>query len=148
MCDITLYCNVKKCRKILNATDDGIIWITRCSHAFCNDDGIHLSTTAAKYVPCPACKTQLDLKHDIVRKETNPSEMWKSTILAGSKFFHHNYINMEVLLWLKFLINSKPIRLFTYVCPFRFETRNDHRYCESKLLILVLSNVQRKLVPD
>ncbi|KAI5702045.1 E3 ubiquitin-protein ligase CCNB1IP1-like [Diaphorina citri] len=85
MCDITLYCNVKKCRKILNATDDGIIWITRCSHAFCNDDGIHLSTTAAKYVPCPACKTQLDLKHDIVRKETNPSEMWKSTILAGLK---------------------------------------------------------------
>lgn len=83
MCDINLFCNVKKCRKIISTTDDTIIWITRCSHAFCNEDGITLSTTAAKYVSCPACNSQLDLKHDIVRKDTNPSEMWKSTILAG-----------------------------------------------------------------
>lgn len=72
MSDVNLYCNVKKCRKILNTSDNGVIWITRCSHAFCNEDGIYLSTTTAEYVPCPACNTQLELKHDIVRKDTNP----------------------------------------------------------------------------
>lgn len=71
-----LICNYKKCRKKLK----DCAWVTSCSHVFCNDDG---TREFQKALLCPACETNLPGKYDIIRTELNPSEDYKSMILAG-----------------------------------------------------------------
>ncbi|KAH3796480.1 E3 ubiquitin-protein ligase CCNB1IP1-like [Dreissena polymorpha] len=73
-----LICNFKKCRKRL--TD--IAYVTACSHVFCDEDGTREFNRAKN---CPACKTNLDKKFEIVRNNLQPSEQYKSMILAGLK---------------------------------------------------------------
>ncbi|XP_052808910.1 E3 ubiquitin-protein ligase CCNB1IP1-like [Mya arenaria] len=73
-----LICNYRKCRKRL--TD--IAYVTACSHVFCDEDG---TREFNKSKVCPACQTNLSLKFEIVRNNLQPSEQYKSMILAGLK---------------------------------------------------------------
>lgn len=73
-----LVCNHKKCRKRVEA----YAWITSCSHIFCDEDGVREFKNNAT---CPACSTDLSDKLDIIRIEVNPSEKYKSMVLAGKR---------------------------------------------------------------
>ncbi|XP_023232838.1 E3 ubiquitin-protein ligase CCNB1IP1-like isoform X1 [Centruroides sculpturatus] len=76
--DNELICNFKKCRKHLTS----LAWVTSCSHIFCNEDG---TREFEKAFICPACDSQLPGKFDVVRVDLNPSEQYKSMVLAGQK---------------------------------------------------------------
>ncbi|XP_070543928.1 E3 ubiquitin-protein ligase CCNB1IP1-like isoform X2 [Ptychodera flava] len=73
-----LMCNYKKCRKHLSTFS----WVTSCSHVFCDEDG---TREFNKSYSCPACETSLSGKFDIVRIDMNPSEQYKSMVLAGQR---------------------------------------------------------------
>ncbi|XP_066295784.1 E3 ubiquitin-protein ligase CCNB1IP1-like [Branchiostoma lanceolatum] len=76
--DNDLICNFKKCRKRLTA----FAWVTSCSHIFCDEDG---TREFNKCYTCPACETSLSDKFDIVRIDLQPSEQYKSMVLAGQR---------------------------------------------------------------
>ncbi|XP_046388052.1 E3 ubiquitin-protein ligase CCNB1IP1-like isoform X2 [Ischnura elegans] len=79
MADADLICNFKKCRKILNSS----IWVTSCSHAFCEEDGSREFSRDPENNTCPACSTPLTAKYDVVKTNLNPTEQFKSMVLAG-----------------------------------------------------------------
>ncbi|KAI8491598.1 cyclin B1 interacting protein 1, E3 ubiquitin protein ligase [Branchiostoma belcheri] len=76
--DNDLICNYKKCRKRLTT----FAWVTSCSHIFCDEDG---TREFNKCYTCPACETSLSDKFDIVRIDLQPSEQYKSMVLAGQR---------------------------------------------------------------
>ncbi|XP_064616518.1 E3 ubiquitin-protein ligase CCNB1IP1-like isoform X2 [Liolophura sinensis] len=76
--DGELVCNFKKCRKRLS----GYAWVSSCSHIFCDEDG---TREFNKAYTCPACESNLSGKFDIVRIDLQPSEQYKSMVLAGQK---------------------------------------------------------------
>ncbi|XP_063596787.1 E3 ubiquitin-protein ligase CCNB1IP1-like isoform X1 [Penaeus indicus] len=71
-----LLCNFRRCRRPL----DSVAWVTFCSHIFCPEDGRNLRQTPCE---CPACGAKLTLQSDILRVELDPTEQFKSMILAG-----------------------------------------------------------------
>ncbi|KAJ9581944.1 hypothetical protein L9F63_003697 [Diploptera punctata] len=80
MADIDLNCNNAKCRKRLT----NIAWITSCSHAFCDKDAeVSFLNNSQDDIVCPACKTSLPEKHDVVQADLKPTEKFKSMVLAG-----------------------------------------------------------------
>lgn len=77
-----IVCNLKNCRKTL----ENEAWITICSHAFCMEHGKQeFGNVSKNVVTCPACNTELSEKFDIVQADLNPSEGFKSIVLAGLK---------------------------------------------------------------
>ncbi|XP_042868362.1 uncharacterized protein LOC122250799 [Penaeus japonicus] len=72
-----LLCNFRRCRRPL----DSVAWVTFCSHIFCPEDGKNLRQTPPG--ECPACGTKLTLQSDVLRVELDPTEQFKSMILAG-----------------------------------------------------------------
>ncbi|XP_064638350.1 E3 ubiquitin-protein ligase CCNB1IP1-like [Lineus longissimus] len=76
--DCDLFCNRPKCRKRL----ENYAWVTSCSHIFCDKDGANEFNSN---LTCPACKTDLSGKFDVVRIDLHPPEQYKSMILAGQK---------------------------------------------------------------
>ncbi|XP_048380455.2 E3 ubiquitin-protein ligase CCNB1IP1 [Stegostoma tigrinum] len=77
MCEDVLLCNFTKCRAKLS----GFAWVTACSHVFCDQHGSgEFSRSPAL---CPACKSALAGKLDIVRTELSPSEEYKAMVLSG-----------------------------------------------------------------
>ncbi|RZF32609.1 hypothetical protein LSTR_LSTR011056 [Laodelphax striatellus] len=75
MSEYALVCNYKKCRNPINS----YAWVTSCSHAFC-DNHSHEQEWGRK---CAACDSVFNGKYDIVKADLNPSEEFKSMILAG-----------------------------------------------------------------
>lgn len=71
-------CNFKKCRKRLSK----MAWVTSCSHIFCDEDG---AREFNKKFVCPACETTLGNKLDIIHIDLQPSEQYKSMMLAGHR---------------------------------------------------------------
>ncbi|XP_057317494.1 E3 ubiquitin-protein ligase CCNB1IP1-like [Hydractinia symbiolongicarpus] len=110
MVDNDLVCNFKKCRKRLV----NIAWVTSCSHTFCDEDG---TREFSKSFVCPACDTNLNGKHDIVRHELQPNEQYKSMILAGLK----PEIIMEIA--------SRAIAFWTYQAQ---QEKLYHEYASAK----------------
>lgn len=78
--DSELICNFKKCRKSLTS----VAWVTSCSHVFCIDHG-NEEFNRPNQKHCPACKTELSSKYDIVRADLQPTEEYKSMALAGQR---------------------------------------------------------------
>ncbi|XP_040360130.1 E3 ubiquitin-protein ligase CCNB1IP1-like [Ixodes scapularis] len=76
--DAQLVCNLVKCRKKLTA----IAWVTSCSHVFCEED---VSGELASRCVCPACDTPLPGKFDLVRVDLEPTEQYRSMVLAGQR---------------------------------------------------------------
>lgn len=78
MAESELRCNCKHCRKPL----DGNVWVTSCSHIFCEEDGEkHFAQSAT----CPACETTLSSEADFYKTSLNPNEHYRSMILAGQR---------------------------------------------------------------
>ncbi|XP_032872579.1 E3 ubiquitin-protein ligase CCNB1IP1 [Amblyraja radiata] len=77
--DDALVCNFSRCRARLS----GFAWVTACSHVFCDQHGSgEFSRSPAL---CPACRSALAGKLDIVRTQLCPSEEYKAMVLAGLK---------------------------------------------------------------
>ncbi|KAI9006116.1 hypothetical protein BC832DRAFT_620961 [Gaertneriomyces semiglobifer] len=76
--DAELRCNNVQCRKGLNA--NGRACVTTCSHIFCVQCAEDAFNAA---LICPACETSLTESDAIVFTELNPSEDYKSSVLAG-----------------------------------------------------------------
>ncbi|KXN70540.1 hypothetical protein CONCODRAFT_39287 [Conidiobolus coronatus NRRL 28638] len=70
--DQYLKCNNLKCRQPLTYTSKAYIFCLKCAQ-----NAFSRSST------CPACETQLVEKEDVVMVNLNPSESFKSSILAG-----------------------------------------------------------------
>ncbi|KAI6659946.1 E3 ubiquitin-protein ligase CCNB1IP1-like [Oopsacas minuta] len=75
-----LVCNFAKCRQTLGSFG----WITSCSHVFCDEHGNHEFNRSANK-RCPACKSDMNGKFNIVRADLHPSEEYKSMALAGQR---------------------------------------------------------------
>ncbi|KAI8809238.1 hypothetical protein BJ742DRAFT_677056 [Cladochytrium replicatum] len=73
-----LRCNNIQCRK--NLSSNSRACVTTCSHIFCVDCANQAFNSA---LVCPACETSLTESDDIVFTELNPSEDYKSSVLAG-----------------------------------------------------------------
>ncbi|KAK7861878.1 hypothetical protein R5R35_002845 [Gryllus longicercus] len=74
---LDLFCNYIQCRERLNNK----AVITSCSHAFCMHHGNQILSNE---LMCPACKTPLNKnKYDLTCADLNPSEDFRSMILAG-----------------------------------------------------------------
>ncbi|KAI9103344.1 hypothetical protein DFS34DRAFT_608385 [Phlyctochytrium arcticum] len=73
-----LRCNNLQCRTALPHTTRACV--TTCSHIFCVECA---QTAFSKALICPACDTSLNERDDIVFAELNPSEDYKSSVLAG-----------------------------------------------------------------
>lgn len=71
-------CNFKKCHKTLRHK----AWVTSCSHIFCDEDG---GREFSRRFVCPSCDTNLSNKYDIVHVNLEPTEVYKSMVLAGQK---------------------------------------------------------------
>ncbi|XP_014769952.1 E3 ubiquitin-protein ligase CCNB1IP1 [Octopus bimaculoides] len=56
--------------------------VTSCSHIFCEEDG---SREFNKAYSCPACESSLSGTFDIIRIDLQPSDQYKSMVLAGQK---------------------------------------------------------------
>ncbi|XP_026481674.1 E3 ubiquitin-protein ligase CCNB1IP1-like [Ctenocephalides felis] len=82
MAECELYCNFRKCRKVL----EYVGYMTSCSHAFCSEHGLKiLKGGDPNSLRCPACNTIMIEGTDIVKTNLNPTEKYKSMILAGMK---------------------------------------------------------------
>ncbi|GFU05795.1 e3 ubiquitin-protein ligase CCNB1IP1 [Nephila pilipes] len=90
--DNELLCNFKKCRKALSSH----AWVTSCSHIL-----LFIGEFEKAFI-CPACDTALSGKYDIVKVDLNPTEQYKSMVLAGQR--------PEVI----FEICSRAISFWTY----------------------------------
>ncbi|KAI9248484.1 hypothetical protein BDA99DRAFT_564723 [Phascolomyces articulosus] len=75
-----IHCNVLQCRRALCHETEACV--TSCSHIFCINCANHHFNQA---LVCPACSTPLTQSDDIVVTQLNPSEEYKSSILAGLK---------------------------------------------------------------
>ncbi|KAI9027153.1 hypothetical protein CLU79DRAFT_740521 [Phycomyces nitens] len=73
-----IHCNVIQCRKSLGF--DAKACVTSCSHIFCLECA---NRAFPRALVCPACDTQLNQSDDIVVTQLNPSEEYKSSVLAG-----------------------------------------------------------------
>ncbi|XP_075229902.1 E3 ubiquitin-protein ligase CCNB1IP1-like isoform X2 [Lycorma delicatula] len=76
MSEYNLHCNFKNCGIAITS----FAWVTSCSHAFCEE---HIDQEPDLGKKCLACDTPLKSKYDIVRADLNPSEEFKSMVLAG-----------------------------------------------------------------
>ncbi|KAL5477754.1 hypothetical protein EMCRGX_G024592 [Ephydatia muelleri] len=108
--DDDLVCNFKKCRKRLST----FAWVTSCSHIFCDEDGGREFT---KQSTCPACNTELPGKLDIVRVDLQPSDQYKSMVIAGQK----PEVIMEIC--------SRAMSFWTYQSH---QERSYQEYCAAK----------------
>ncbi|CAG2060070.1 unnamed protein product [Timema podura] len=78
--DMTIICNYQKCRKRLTSS----AWVTKCSHAFCEEDGHREFNNSNEEKKCPACSSILNPQnYEIVKVDLNPSEQFKSMVLSG-----------------------------------------------------------------
>eukprot|EP00118_Oscarella_pearsei_P006060 m.27682 g.27682 ORF g.27682 m.27682 type:complete len:311 (+) comp30276_c0_seq1:75-1007(+) len=78
--EVDLVCNHKRCRKRLGK----YAWVTSCSHIFCDEDGTREFSKSTTHA-CPACETVLSDKQEIVRVDLQPSDQYKSMVLAGQR---------------------------------------------------------------
>ena len=78
--DSELVCNFAKCRKSLGSFG----WITSCSHVFCDEHG-NQEFNRSSNKRCPACKSDVNGKYNIVRADLHPCEEYKSMALAGQR---------------------------------------------------------------
>ena len=78
--DSELVCNFAKCRKSLGSFG----WITSCSHVFCDEHG-NQEFNRSSNKRCPACKSDVNGKYNIVRADLQPCEEYKSMALAGQR---------------------------------------------------------------
>ncbi|GAA5809347.1 hypothetical protein MFLAVUS_002755 [Mucor flavus] len=79
--DVDIHCNVIKCRRKLSV--EGQACVTSCSHIFCLDCA---KKSFDKASICPACKTNLVQENDdMILVQMNPTEEYKSSVLAGLK---------------------------------------------------------------
>ena len=69
-------CNFTNCHKKIRHE----AWVTVCSHIFCKE---HAESELAKRFACPACHTHLPNKFEILHVNLQPSEVFKSLVLAG-----------------------------------------------------------------
>ncbi|CDW57646.1 zf-RING 5 domain containing protein [Trichuris trichiura] len=74
--EFELICNFRHCRRRI----EDHAWVTSCSHIFCDHDG---QLEFSKKLACPACDAGLPGKFDIFRINMNPTEQFKSMVLAG-----------------------------------------------------------------
>ncbi|GAU92649.1 hypothetical protein RvY_04700-2 [Ramazzottius varieornatus] len=77
---VNLTCNYPSCCKTLQDQ----AWISSCSHTFCDEHGL-LEFTGQRISKCPLCLTELGNPLDIIKTDINPSEQYKSMILAGQR---------------------------------------------------------------
>ncbi|KAI8329192.1 hypothetical protein BD560DRAFT_416850 [Blakeslea trispora] len=80
MAEVDIHCNVMRCRKPFSFEKQACI--TSCSHIFCIECA---NSTFSKSLICPACHASLNQSDDIILTELNPSEEYKSSVLAGLK---------------------------------------------------------------
>ncbi|KAI7893452.1 uncharacterized protein EV154DRAFT_502121 [Mucor mucedo] len=81
MTEPDIHCNVVKCRKPLSAEQRACV--TSCSHVFCESCA---NSSFSKELICPACHTTLsEGSDDIIITQLNPTEEYKSSVLAGLK---------------------------------------------------------------
>ncbi|KAJ1972958.1 ATP-binding cassette, regulator of translational elongation [Dimargaris xerosporica] len=73
-----LWCNATNCRVTLETKADACI--TACSHIFCMPCA---DQKFAEALVCPACGTALPERDDLVVINLNPSDKYKSSVLAG-----------------------------------------------------------------
>lgn len=79
---LNIVCNFRKCRRSLTSH----AWVTTCSHAFCVEHGQReFKRNAENSLTCPACGSELRDKFDVIQADLNPSETFKSIVLAGLK---------------------------------------------------------------
>ena len=78
--DSELVCNFAKCRKPLGSYG----WVTSCSHVFCDEHG-NQEFNRSSNKRCPACKSDVNGKYNIVRADLQPCEEYKSMALAGQR---------------------------------------------------------------
>lgn len=77
-----MICNFRKCRRSLSTQ----AWVTTCSHAFCIEHGKReFKRNPENSLTCPACGCELRDKFDVIQADLNPSETFKSIVLAGMK---------------------------------------------------------------
>lgn len=72
MSQINLICNFKHCRKTLLET----AYMTSCSHLFCNEHVLNITTK--QELKCPVCNNIFESNRDIIRVNLNPDEVTKS----------------------------------------------------------------------
>ncbi|KAK2727862.1 E3 ubiquitin-protein ligase CCNB1IP1-like [Artemia franciscana] len=73
------FCNNKECRKSIS----GRAWATACSHVFCHSCGSKMLNKIP--TSCPACDTLLRKQFEALNLDLDPSEEFKSMIVAGLK---------------------------------------------------------------
>lgn len=71
-----LSCNNMACRTRLSS---GQVWVTFCSHIFCDLCGTSLTSTLA----CISCRTDLSGQFRLTKKILDPGIEWKRMVLAG-----------------------------------------------------------------
>ncbi|CAO3647874.1 unnamed protein product [Cunninghamella echinulata] len=81
--EIDIHCNILNCRKPIYYEQKACV--TTCSHIFCIECA---NVKFGEALICPACQTSLTQKTDIMILHLNPSEEYKSFILAGLKPEH------------------------------------------------------------
>ena len=106
MADTHLICNNPKCRKRLT----NAAWISSCSHVFCDEDANNtFLNNSQDDIVCPACKTSLPDKHDIVRADLNPSEKFKSVSKNIIMLIFHTFVLQWGITFLRLCINAHPV---------------------------------------
>lgn len=79
---LDMVCNFRKCRRPLTTQ----AWVTTCSHAFCIEHGKReFKRNAENSLTCPACSSELRDKFDVIQADLDPSDTFKSIVLAGMR---------------------------------------------------------------
>ncbi|XP_014274140.1 E3 ubiquitin-protein ligase CCNB1IP1 isoform X1 [Halyomorpha halys] len=92
MSDEYLFCNYSDCKAVITK----FIWITRCSHVFCEEHGNSFFANNPNKIKCPVCNEPICRNKDIIKNNINPHDLMLSCVRPDKAL---DYVITATKLW-------------------------------------------------
>lgn len=71
MTDEYMFCNYGDCKAVITK----YVWVTRCSHVFCEEHGNSFFANNPNKIKCPVCNESICRNKDIIKNNINPHDV-------------------------------------------------------------------------
>ncbi|CAH1403841.1 unnamed protein product [Nezara viridula] len=92
MAEEYLFCNYGDCKAVITK----FVWVTRCSHVFCEEHGNSFFANNPNKIKCPVCNEPICRNKDIIKNNINPHDMMLSCVRPDKVL---DYVITATKLW-------------------------------------------------